>query len=212
MQSSSWVIRPLRSILGALIRIACFIVRPEAFLCLCASLCFPLALLEPIFTVDPTFGDPLIDAAIEEVKPNALAPRTHSVLSGIAEVYMTRKGVGEFVVATVLLVFSVFFPAIKLALTWRLLLSSTGLEETSTKSEFGDQLRTARRLEMVGPWSMADVFVVSILVIAFKSIPAATFYIERGYYFFLVSVVMSLASIWVLQLRINQVIASQQVQ
>ncbi len=35
----SWVIRPLRSILGALIRIACFIVRPEAFL---VPLCEPL--------------------------------------------------------------------------------------------------------------------------------------------------------------------------
>jgi len=138
----------------------------------------PFALLLPLFTFSPSLGDPLVDGIYDYAEPGSLTPKTYSVLGGIAQLFKD----GDVVVAIVLLFFSVFFPAVKLALLWGVLFRP----DPSKK-------RLIRRLESLGPWSMADVFVVSVMLLAFKSFPGGTtFSVQRGYYLFLASVVLSL--------------------
>jgi hypothetical protein len=172
--------------------------RPEVALAAVASVLLPFGLLEPIFTVVPSLGDPLLDAGWEEVTPGATLPHSFSVLGGIAKLYEGQSNFGDSVVATVLLLFSVFFPAVKLVLTWRLLAEIGSDPARSDAMQLSIQQKSLRRLEAVGPWSMADVFVISVMLLAFKSFPGATtFTIESGYYLFLLCVVSSLASVWI---------------
>jgi paraquat-inducible protein A len=166
------------------------LVRPECILAGIATLTFPLAVLLPFFTFSPSFGDVLLDAGYDYVNPGALDPATYSVLGGIARLFTD----GDYVVAVVLLLFSVLFPAVKLALLWGVLIRP-----------YHARLSLVRGLETLGPWSMADVFVVSVLLLAFKSFPGGTtFAIQAGYYIFLVSVITSLVATWVAKHRLER--------
>jgi paraquat-inducible protein A len=150
-------------------------------LCGAATIAFPFAILSQFFTFTPSFGDPLVDDIIDFADPGAMTPKSNSVLGGIAMLF-TDGNAADAVIAIVLLLFSVFFPAIKLALLWGIM-----LRPRKSNRRLVDQL------EMLGPWSMADVFVVSVLLLAFKSFPGGTtFSVGIGYYFFLFSVVTSL--------------------
>lgn len=163
------------------------VTRPERLLGAVATATFPLALLLPLFTLQPSLGDPLIDAIWEEAQPGSTEPKTYSVISGIGRLYED----GDTVIAFVLLLFSVIFPAAKLTLLWSILFRPKSINT-----------RLLRFLEALGPWSMADVFVVSVMLLAFKSFPGGTsFTVEPGYYLFLTSVVAGMASAWVVGLR-----------
>jgi paraquat-inducible protein A len=165
--------------------------RPEVALAAVATVAFPLAVLLPFFTFSPSFGDVMMDAAYEYLNPGSLDPMTYSVLGGIAKLFSD----GDVVVAVVLLLFSVLFPAVKLALLWGVLVRP-----------HPDKLSLVRVLETLGPWSMADVFVVSVLLLAFKSFPGGTiFAIQLGYYIFLASVVASLVATWIAKRRLERV-------
>lgn len=164
---------------------------PDALFAAVATITFPLAVLLPFFTLSPSFGDVMIDAILDYLSPGTFDPRTYSVLGGIAMLFTS----GDLIVALVLLLFSVFFPAVKLALLWGVLLNPEPAK-----------LSLVHRLETLGPWSMADVFVVSVLVVAFKGFPGGTtFTIESGYYVFLVSVITGLLATWLAKRRLQRV-------
>lgn len=109
-----------------------------------------------------------------------------SVVSGIVSLFRE----GEYFLFAILTVFTLVFPCVKLALLgviW---------------AERDHNLARVRRLhawvEHAGRWSMLDVFVVAILVVALKSADVAQLHIGAGLYLFTVSVIVTqLASGWI---------------
>jgi paraquat-inducible protein A len=112
-----------------------------------------------------------------------------SVVGGILTLFRE----GEFFLFSVLTLFTLVFPCAKLgllALIWM---------------EREHDLARMRRLhgwvESLGKWSMLDVFVVAILIVAMKSAGVASMQIGLGLYLFTVSVIITqLVSMWVAKL------------
>ena len=109
-----------------------------------------------------------------------------SVVGGIITLFRE----GEYFLFTVLTLFTLVFPAIKLGL-----LAIIWLEREH-------DLAKVRRLhgwvESLGKWSMLDVFVVAILIVAMKSAAVAEIHLGAGLYLFTFSVVLTqFASAWV---------------
>lgn len=109
-----------------------------------------------------------------------------SVVGGIITLFRE----GEYFLFTVLTLFTLVFPAIKLGL-----LAIIWLEREH-------DLAKVRRLhgwvESLGKWSMLDVFVVAILIVAMKSAAVAEIHLGVGLYLFTFSVVLTqFASAWV---------------
>ena len=89
---------------------------------------------------------------------------------------------GYFVLFFVLLSFSVLLPLLKIILLFYLQLS-TRISQQSHKKVIGF-------LELVGKWSMLDVFVVSILLVAVKLGPMANIEVHFGIYLFVASIIL----------------------
>ncbi len=109
-----------------------------------------------------------------------------SVVGGIITLFRE----GEYFLFAVLTLFTLVFPCIKLGL-----LAVVWLEREH-------DLARVRRLhgwvESLGKWSMLDVFVVAILVVAMKSAAVAHIQIGPGLYLFTFSVIATqFASAWV---------------
>lgn len=109
-----------------------------------------------------------------------------SVVGGILTLFRE----GEYFLFAVLTLFTLVFPCVKLGL-----LGIVWLERDH-------DLARVRRLhgwvESLGKWSMLDVFVVAILIVAMKSAGVAKIQIGPGLYLFTFSVMATqLASAWV---------------
>ncbi len=109
-----------------------------------------------------------------------------SVVGGI----YTLLREGEYFLFVILTLFTLVFPCVKLGL-----LAVTWLERDH-------DLARVRRLhhwvESLGKWSMLDVFVVAILIVAMKSAAVAEIHIGLGLYLFTFSVIATqVASAWV---------------
>ncbi len=109
-----------------------------------------------------------------------------SVVGGIITLFRE----GEYFLFTVLTLFTLIFPAIKLGL-----LAIIWLEREH-------DLAKVRRLHgwvaSLGKWSMLDVFVVAILIVMMKSAAVAEIHIGGGLYLFTFSVIATqFASAWV---------------
>lgn len=109
-----------------------------------------------------------------------------SVVGGI----ITLLQEGEYFLFTVLTLFTLVFPCLKLGLLGVIWL------------ERDHDLARVRRLhgwiESLGKWSMLDVFVVAILIVAMKSAAVAEIRIGFGLYLFTFSVIATqFASSWV---------------
>ena len=109
-----------------------------------------------------------------------------SVVGGIITLFRE----GEYFLFAVLTLFTLVFPCIKLGL-----LAIVWLERTHA-------LARVRRLHgwvvSLGKWSMLDVFVVAILIVAMKSAAVAHIQIGLGLYLFTFSVIATqFASAWV---------------
>lgn len=109
-----------------------------------------------------------------------------SVVGGILTLFQE----GEYFLFAVLSLFTLVFPCAKLGL-----LAIVWLEREH-------DLARVRRLhgwvESLGKWSMLDVFVVAILIVAMKSAAVAHIHIGIGLYLFTFSVIATqFASVWV---------------
>lgn len=109
-----------------------------------------------------------------------------SVVGGIITLFQE----GEYFLFAVLSLFTLVFPCAKLGL-----LAIVWLEREH-------DLARVRRLhgwvESLGKWSMLDVFVVAILIVAMKSAAVAQIHIGIGLYLFTFSVIATqFASVWV---------------
>lgn len=109
-----------------------------------------------------------------------------SVFGGIVTLFRE----GEYFLFAVLTLFTLVFPCIKLGLLMLIWL------------EREHDLARLRRLhhwvESFGRWSMLDVFVVAILVVAMKSAAVADIHLGVGLYLFTFSVIATqIASAWI---------------
>jgi paraquat-inducible protein A len=109
-----------------------------------------------------------------------------SVVGGIITLFRE----GEYFLFAVLTLFTLVFPCVKLGL-----LAVVWLEREH-------DLARVRRLhgwvESLGKWSMLDVFVVAILIVAMKSAGVAHIQVGFGLYLFTFSVLATqFASVWV---------------
>ena len=90
---------------------------------------------------------------------------------------------GQYVLATVVFFWSVVFPIAKLALLYWLWFGRTDRDQRATVLTWLDKL---------GKWSMLDVYIVAVLIVAVKLGPLAEVTVEPGLYVFGAAVVLSM--------------------
>ena len=103
-----------------------------------------------------------------------------SILQGVEELWSEH----EIFLAIVIGTFSVLLPAVKLALALYLWFHA---EAGSHRSR-----RTLTLLEIAGRWSMLDVFVVALLVVAIRTSLINDVTVHPGVYVFTAAIVLSL--------------------
>lgn len=102
-----------------------------------------------------------------------------SVVTGI----LTLLHEGEYFLFVVLSLFTLLFPCVKLGL-----LAVIWIEREHNLTRMR---RLHHWVEGAGKWSMLDVFVVAILIVAMKSAAVAELHIGAGLYLFTFSVIMT---------------------
>jgi paraquat-inducible protein A len=90
---------------------------------------------------------------------------------------------GQYVLAAIVFFWSVAFPIAKLALLFWIWFG---------KMDADQRERTLHRLEVLGKWSMLDVYIVAVLIVAAKLGPVADVTAEYGLYVFGGAVVLSM--------------------
>jgi paraquat-inducible protein A len=109
-----------------------------------------------------------------------------SVYDGLIILFKAR----EYFLFMILLVFTVFFPFVKILCLITLWLKS-GLTRQQT-------VRIYNFVSHLGKWSMLDVFVVAILVLLLKSGSVASIKVQDGFFLFFCSVMLTqFASLWI---------------
>ena len=108
---------------------------------------------------------------------------TFSLLSGVIHL-LTQ---GELVLFLIVTLFSIVTPLYKMYLSHRLAKNKI----SSPK----DKLATVKRLAILGKWSMADVFVISVLVVTVKLGAMAEVQIHIGLFVFCLGVFLSMFSV-----------------
>jgi paraquat-inducible protein A len=90
---------------------------------------------------------------------------------------------GQYVLAIVVFFWSVIFPIAKLALLYWLWFGRTDSRQRSS---------VLRVLDKLGKWSMLDVYIVAVMIVALKLGPLAEVTVEPGFYYFGGAVVLSM--------------------
>lgn len=103
---------------------------------------------------------------------------TVSLVSALGDLLRER----QFVLFLVIFLFSVMFPVIKIALLFYLQFSSRISQSRHKKLITG--------LDIAGKWSMLDVFVVALLLVAIKLGPLAEVTVHYGIYLFALAIVL----------------------
>lgn len=145
-----------------------------------ASLLLGLGLVGPCMVVTPGFGE--YTRWVKVFKPGLVEPKTYSIISGAMH-YITDDSLA---IGILLMAFSVVFPAVKLATLWW----------GATMLQAGRPGGTALWLtHHAGKFSMLDVMVVAVLVLAVKGLPGSTT-VEPGWGLFVFSaaVLLSIAA------------------
>lgn len=130
------------------------------------------------------------DSWLKLLDPSELQPTTYSILGGILELMRTNS----LALGLLLMAFSVAFPAIKLATLW------WGVTVLQQGSPSGWALWLTHH---AGKFSMLDVMVIAVLIIAIKGMPGDTdITIQWGLFAFAASVLLSIiASIMVTRME-----------
>lgn len=143
-----------------------------------ASVLLALGLFGPCMTLVPSAGE--LDWLMRLFDPGYEEPVTYSLLGGIRSM-LTE---GNVFVGCVVALFSVVFPIWKLGVYW------------AAAVDRGRGLPAGRAVAWVnrlGKWSMLDVFVLAVLVIAVKGLPGdSQMHIRWGAAAFCASVLLSI--------------------
>jgi paraquat-inducible protein A len=113
-----------------------------------------------------------LSAPILTLEKFFIIENTFSIFSGLVQLLEE----GRIFLFVIILLFSVVMPIIKLGVLFRLLGSTAGSSEALH--------RYLRLMHQYGKWSMLDVFVVALLVVAVKLGAVATVEIHYGLYAF----------------------------
>ena len=129
------------------------------------AIMFVVGLSAPILTLEKFF----------------IIENTFSIFSGLVQLLEE----GRIFLFVIILLFSVVMPIIKLGVLFRLLGSTAGSSETLH--------RYLRLMHQYGKWSMLDVFVVALLVVAVKLGAVASVETHYGLYAFGSAVLLTMA-------------------
>ena len=129
------------------------------------SFCLVVGLVSPILTLEKFY----------------LIQNTFSILSGLFQLLQE----GKYFLFVVILLFSVVLPVAKLAVLFRLL--------TTTTMHSARLDRYIHLMHQYGKWSMLDVFVVALLVVAVKLGAVASVETHFGLYAFATAVLLTMA-------------------
>jgi paraquat-inducible protein A len=134
----------------------------------------------PCMSIEPAFG--AMDGWVRLLKPDLAKPTHYSVVGGIVKLIQN----GSTAVGLLLLGFSVIFPTVKLAVMAAASVALAGGERP------GALMKLAHH---AGKFSMLDVFVVGLIVLAIKGLPGGSrVTLEWGVTLFAASVVLSLVA------------------
>ena len=139
-------------------------VRSDHIIWIVTCLCFVAGILLPMFTFSKLM----------------IFNNTFSLLAGIF--YFLKEG--EVFLFIVVAVFSVIGPIYKLKLIRDLMIQKETDEEKKLKS--------LKKLAIVSKWSMADVFIIAVLVATVKLGVMASVSVHIGIVFFAIAVVLSM--------------------
>jgi len=103
---------------------------------------------------------------------------TVSLMSALGELWLQQ----QFALFAIIAVFSVLFPLIKIGLLFYL--------QLSTRLSQSRHEKLIRALEMVGKWSMLDVFIVAVMLVAIKLGPLANVTVHYGVYLFSAAIIL----------------------
>jgi len=149
-------------------------------LLLFASVLLGLGLVAPCMSIHPSFGE--YNSWVQLLRPDLTTPATFSILGGILQLMRGES----FALGLLLMVFSVVFPSVKLATLW------WGTAMLSQGRSPGVVLWIAHH---AGKFSMLDVMVIALIVIAIKGLPGDTHIaVGWGLFAFAASVVLSMVA------------------
>ncbi len=120
-----------------------------------------------------------------EVEKMVFWKSEYSVMAGVISLFEQE----EYLLAVILFFFSVVFPMVKLTALWVL-----------WRVKFDDEKRRVvlEWLGILGKWSMLDVFVVAILIVAVKLGPLANVTPKNGVYVFAAAIFSAImTTMWV---------------
>ena len=145
-----------------------------------AAVLLGAGLAGPCMAVHPSFGN--LDGWVKLLKPNLARATEYSVLGGITALYHH----GSVALSLLMLAFSVLSPTIKLAVM------AAATAAVSQGRPPGPLMKLAHH---AGKFSMLDVFVVGLLVLAIKGLPGGSrVTLGWGVAAFAASVVLSLVA------------------
>ena len=107
----------------------------------------------------------------------------YSLLQAILELY----GAGEYLLTFIVAVFTIVFPTYKIATSFDL------WYKTDVSSPLFE--RRQHRLELLGKWSMLDVFIVALTIFWIRLSAIADAEVHIGLYFFVASVLLSMITV-----------------
>lgn len=150
-------------------------------LILLSSILLALGLVAPSMTIVPEFGS--LGGLLAVFKPELVRPESFSIVAGIWE--LLKSGLpGNIFVGLLLLLFSVLFPLWKLGV----LHSSIGALRRGECPMRGLYL-----IDKLGKFSMIDIYVIALLVLAVKGLPGGSeVRINWGLCSFAVSILLTL--------------------
>ena len=145
-----------------------------------SSIFLGIGLVAPTMTIVPKAGE--LTWLIEILEPESMLPVTYSIVGIIIELANPM----EWLLVIVLTFFSILFPITKLYLFW------------AASCESGENSNIGWIASMVGKlskFSMAEVFVLSLVLISLKTLPGGTdVQLEFGCMIYLLSVIFSTLS------------------
>ena len=145
-----------------------------------SSIFLGIGLVAPTMTIVPKAGE--LTWLIEILDPESMLPVTFSIVGIIIELANSM----EWLLVTVLTFFSVLFPITKLYLFW------AASCESREDSNIG---WIASIVGKLSKFSMAEVFVLSLVLISLKALPGGTdVQLEYGCMIYLLSVIFSTLS------------------
>lgn len=118
---------------------------------------------------------------------------TYSLAAGIFHLL----GEGEPVLFVIVFSFSMLMPAYKMYLLYRLTPNAHITPDIN-------HARHLRRLDLIGKWSMLDVFVIALLVVTIRLATVASVQIHFGLYLFSAAVISSM----IFSQKINSIMVS----